>query len=1252
MNDIQLQPQTTQQSEFIFRRTVDSFDQFSGDFLHALMGHPIAKVLLALALLTLVARVVYRYAHPAARTLGPKAPVARALRIASWVAVAAVILWTLVAFYNRDLEQGREVVETVPTFGSTNDIKWYSFTIGLFILGCFFVGLMYYKDSQSVRWYWAVPLALLRISVYAILCFIFLLPAIQTWEDTQKQSRVVILLDISHSITSDKATDDVVTKPGQKAKRRIDYIIDFLTDKDVAFLQKLLEKNPVAVYAFGSRLDEAPQLIASEGPVWSREEWEAFATYNFRPHLIRNISREGQTKIEQSDDWQPTMRGDADWATTWAARLAMIRAAAALKQGRAEPGQSLEKFREQYPTGTWLLEMTGNDLDQLAQNLERLEKRIDVARTIMRGTNVPDAITAAINRESANMVQGIIVISDGRSNLGSEASYVELRERARREKIPIFTIVVGEDRQTSAIVISDVLAPDSAPVDEAWEINVEADGVNLANKTVEVELHLFKPGSDFERVDAQGYPLSDYKMTQPMTFAPGDPPRGQVKFVIDPADPKLPDDLTTESKDAAIKKRILKEGKWGVKAVIAKHPDEAAADAFHVRARPNINVVQQKLRILLVTGAPGREFSFLRTLLVREMQDQRATLTTYVQNEAGTKGQLTPEIGETVILRFPNRLDLSNKDYGPDEKPLNLNEYDVIIAFDPDWSELSRLQVDDLARWVREGGGGLIFVAGPINTFQLARVEIPNGNLVNLLEILPVIPADIVAQRIRPTPTTPRRLRLYPERIPGSELLKLDESVPNDPIAGWEPFFTDRDKYIPDPDWRKELFPRRGFFSAYPVTEVKPGSAVLAEFLDVSDTNEPVPIPWIVTNNPSASYRTAYLGNSELYRLRPYRATEGIGRQYFERFWIKLIKYMAAKRNFKAPRGRVLVSKEGISGMPLRVQARILNESAKPYTPADIGAKFKIVQEKNGERREFGPYNLKPKEGVDGTFEGYYDGQVLLEPSKFPPDDSIYRVVVDVPDSQETLTGEFRIRQSDPEMDNRRPDIAAMIRMASEFNKEFQESRLADKASVKLALGKYLPKEAGVQRLAFRLNDKEELKLIPECMLTLKMQNQNRGPIHDLWDTPVMLDLSRSNVFNGLWVLIGSSLLLLLARIGWHYGAGQLSAALRGLIIALWVLANLVIFIGGAVAVAFDPLYVLPWLAAMLVFGLAIFAFRAELGAGLTMLGILLASGVTLAVACQMGDYTGMTVPISIALLVIVLLLGCEWATRKLLRLA
>ena len=55
--------------------------------------------------------------------------------------------------------------------------------------------------------------------------------------------------------------------------------------------------------------------------------------------------------------------------------------------------------------------MSAEDTAVLRENLKKLDRRIDVARTIALGTNVPDSVTAAVNRESPNMVQGVIVFA-------------------------------------------------------------------------------------------------------------------------------------------------------------------------------------------------------------------------------------------------------------------------------------------------------------------------------------------------------------------------------------------------------------------------------------------------------------------------------------------------------------------------------------------------------------------------------------------------------------------------------------------------------------------------------------------------------------------------------------------------------------------------------------------------------------------------------------------------------------------------
>lgn len=1306
---------TTRKNEYVFRRLADSFDQFGLDVLHAFVLDPVSLALIGLVVLAIAARIAYRAARPPSRA--PKTGVAdatalgvvwgavgslaalavahealvllsmvRGLQIPAWRAagagaavlacgalevcaavsvfrllfpkrsaaaaprdtpavalalltglvVGALAVWWLVAYYGADVLQTKGEGDALASGGDWNRPKWLVLTGAVFALGTLFVLVMYARDMRTAPWYVAAPLAGLRVAVYALLCFLFLLPAEQTWEVTNKQSRVVVLLDISPSVT------EVTDETGPSAKARIDVLIDFLTDEKVAFLKKLLERNPVAVYAFGTRLDETPALIARGAPPWSRAEWDSFRRYDFKPFVLKGLSDAGRAQLQLAREWGDKP-GTADWAQAWFARKA---------DGELKAFANLE---------------ADEDVEVLRKNLEKLDKRIDVARTIALGTNVPDSVRAAVDRESANMVQGLIVLSDGRSNLGSESSYLELRDRAAREKIPVFTVAVGEDRERVAIAVTDVQAPDSAPIDEAWKIVVEADGYNLANKEVEVVLDLYAPGNtpDKDR-DVKGLTPNE-TFRQKLVFAPGDPPHGQAEFVIDPA--KLPESLTEPSKDAAIQKRVLKEGKWAARARIAKDPQEAFPDPEHLSGVREISVVQQKLRVLLMAGAPSREFTFLRTLLVREVQDKRAALTTFVQNDAGTTGKLTAEQDEVVIPRFPTKFDVrSVKGVDPAERPYNLNEYDVLIAFDPDWSELSLQQSEDLSRWVREGGGGLIYVAGPINTFQLARVE-DNSRLDPLLKILPVQPADIIAQRIKPIPTKPRRLYLNPKAIIGSDLLKLDDKVADDPVAGWERFFTDRERYAPDPDLKVELFPQRGFFSCYPLKQdvgiggVKAGSAVLAEFADVGDTGDPVRLPYLVTNNPSAAWRTCYLGSGEFHKMRVLEPGEGTGREFFERIWIKLIKYAGGKRNVKAPRGRLLVGKEAVSGAPLRVQARVLNESAKPYEVTAPAPKFVVIQEpKQGDKRTFGPFEMAAKPNPGGGFDGYYAGQVLLDPKQFAADDSDYRVEVEIPDSPgDKLDAPFKIRAADPEMDNKRPDFGAMLRMAGEFDKDFS-ARLS--VNLQTELGAKLPKDGTVQRLAFRATEPELLKLIPECMKTETRNAEVRGPVYDLWDKPLrfralgtevrLLDfeLTGTRAYTGLSALLAAALALLVVRGGWAAVSGGLAPRARLAIAGAVVALELAAVVAGGVCVALGTFDWWFWAFALVALAAQVIAFRAEWGTGLAVLGCVAAGSGALLLVAHYTGFSGASVQISAALLALVALLSAEWLGRKVTRLA
>src|SRR5437762_3115356 len=88
---------------------------------------------------------------------------------------------------------------------------WWLILAVVLTIGFIYVGIMYYRDGRSVGIIWASLLGLLRVSVYGVIAFIFLLPAKQSWEEVITSSKVLVLLDVSQSMgTRDDLPQDNV----------------------------------------------------------------------------------------------------------------------------------------------------------------------------------------------------------------------------------------------------------------------------------------------------------------------------------------------------------------------------------------------------------------------------------------------------------------------------------------------------------------------------------------------------------------------------------------------------------------------------------------------------------------------------------------------------------------------------------------------------------------------------------------------------------------------------------------------------------------------------------------------------------------------------------------------------------------------------------------------------------------------------------------------------------------------------------
>jgi hypothetical protein len=203
---------------------------------------------------------------------------------------------------------------------------------------------------------------------------------------------------------------------------------------------------------------------------------------------------------------------------------------------------------------------------------------------------------------------------------------------------------------------------------------------------------------------------------------------------------------------------------------------------------------------------------------------------------------------------------------------------------------------------------------------------------------------------------------------------------------------------------------------------------------------------------------------------------------------------------------RVRAKLLGRDMLPLAQNTRI-KAQIKPPAGVTIQPSFELAAE--------------PSQGTE--WNGWFEGRFrVLSPGP-------YQVDVQIPESGDLLTKRFLVKESNPELDNTRPDFGQLYLLASEVTDFLPRMDPSAQAEVKKALeetsadmlhqideqagedarrglGKEKAGKADVKRPAA---DREALrfffnltsaKLIPKCMVTESKVQRSRGPVKDLWD--------------------------------------------------------------------------------------------------------------------------------------------------------
>ena len=547
-------------------------------------------------------------------------------------------------------------------------------------------------------------------------------------------------------------------------------------------------------------------------------------------------------------------------------------------------------------------------------------------------TRLGDAVSRVLAEGDARTLAGVVVLSDGATNQGRDTR--PANDAAREDGVKLFAVGVGGTTPPVNVRVSRLLVPTDVQAGDRFDIGVIVQGQGVAGTNAVVEV--------VRRTDEAGEEL----IAEETVTMPEDGQLVQIEK----------DDLRTREGEVEYVARVrLPDGR-----VLESRDDD------NLRSR-RVRVFDRPFEVLVFAGGPMRDYRFARNALNRHPS---AEVDVYLQT--GRPG-LSQDARE-VLDAFPETREA-------------LFKYDVVLAFDPDWSALSEEQLTWLLQWVSDEGGGLVTVAGNVFTPRVASGEDALAPIRTLLPVIlePVRSAAMASRR----QTSPFPFDLTDEGRT-AEFLELNDDGGE---SAWDRF--------------------TGVFAAYPVSDVKAGATVYATLSDPSAIGTAGPPP-LIAEQRYGQGTSLYLGTSELWRLR------ADDEEWYERLWVKLVRRAAQARSKRGlGRGLLLLDNRDVPlGKPVTIRARVLDEQFRPLTRTDLPVN---VTAPDG-RPVVPPVVLQQDKTRPAEFVGEFR----------PAQPGAYRVELPVPDSEEVADGEIRVELPQLEASSFVQDVASLKRLAED----------------------------------------------------------------------------------------------------------------------------------------------------------------------------------------------------------------------------
>lgn len=592
-------------------------------------------------------------------------------------------------------------------------------------------------------------------------------------------------------------------------------------------------------------------------------------------------------------------------------------------------------------------------------------------------TRLGESLHQLIGQMAGRTLSGIVVLSDGRSNAGLDVQSAALR--AQRSETRLITAGVGSDQPQVNLWLAGMQSPSDVHRGDPFDVSVTVQGNGLEGQSGVIELYQQTAGSDGKdrrKIEEQAFQFSEEGL---------------------PA-------------DVSFQQQLSVPGKYEYVA-IAKLSDEEFRELSldDNQRRREVEVTDRKVKVLVISSGPMRDYQFVRNTLYRHSGIESDV---WLQSVEEDSLSFVTQEAEKLLTEFP-------------ATEAELFEYDVIVAFDADWSLLSSPQQKHLNRWVDEHSGGIIFVAGELFTPELARDAEKYRDVAVLYPV-------ILGRMLSELSVTQRADKAWPVQLTpegrGSEFLKIADATGKADVDLWKQF--------------------RGIYRSYPVRGVRDGAVVLAKYGNPRARTQDGQPPFLASQFYGKG-RTMFVSSAETWRLREISA-EG-----HQRFWTSLIREVGQGRRSRGrSRGLLLLDRTEVSpGQTVTIRAQLYDSRMQPLqresVPLSIidadGRPVAVPDALRGDPRRPGQYVNTFRPGRQGQF----------------------RMTVPVPESSDVLQANIEVVLPNLESEDPSQNVELLTRLTQETG------------------GEYLGLQELVEKLPELLVDRTEPVVVDEQLKTL-----------------------------------------------------------------------------------------------------------------------------------------------------------------------